>query len=88
MQHLIVRGEPGIRRDAIIEHDGEEKVVFSVNRQGEWHGPEEPQLWCVIGDEDEREAFEKRQYVSHWLDVDTVEADALTVIKAKGELAV
>lgn len=88
MQYLIVRGEPGIRRDAVIEHDGEEKVVFAVNRQGEWHGPEEPQLWCVIGDEDEREAYDKREFVPHWLDVDTVDAEALTVITAKGELAV
>ncbi|MDR5671816.1 Uncharacterized protein AArcCO_2022 [Halalkaliarchaeum sp. AArc-CO] len=88
MQHLIVRGDPGIRKDAIIEYEGEELVCFTVKRQGDWHGPDEVQLWCTIGTEDERETFEKREYVPTWLEVDTIEAEELTVIKAKGELAV
>ena len=88
MQHLIVRGDPGIRKDAIIEYEGEELVCFTVKRQGDWHGPDEVQLWCTIGTEDERETFQKREYVSTWLDVDTIDAEDLTVIKAKGELAV
>jgi hypothetical protein len=88
VQHLIVRGDPGIRKDAVINYDDEERIVFSVQRQGEFHGPEEVQLWCVIGGEDERETFDKRQYVSHWLDVETVDAEALDVVKGKGDLAV
>lgn len=88
MQHLIVRGELDIRKDAIINYDGKEQVCFGIQRQGEWHGPEEPQLWCTIGTEDEREAYEKREYVPHWLDVDTIDAEALDVVKAKGELSV
>ncbi|MFB6302250.1 MAG: HAH_0734 family protein [Haloferacaceae archaeon] len=88
MQHLIVHGDPGIRKNAVIEHDGEEQICFSVDRQGDYHGPDEVQLWCTIGTEDERETFEKRQFVSHWLDVDSVDAEALTVLKAKGEKAV
>ena len=88
MQHLIVHGDPGIRKNAVIEHDGEEKVCFTVQRQGDYHGPDEVQLWCTVGTEDERETFEKRQYVAHWLDVDSVDAEALTVVKAKGEKAV
>jgi hypothetical protein len=88
MKRLIVSGDPGIRKDAIIEYDGEEQVVFQINRQGEWHGPEEAQLWCIIGTEDEREDFETRNYVPHWLDVDRIEAEALDVVKAKGDLAV
>ncbi|MFC4358577.1 HAH_0734 family protein [Halobium salinum] len=88
MQHLIVRGDPGIRKDAVIEYDDEEQVLFSVQRQGDFHGPDEVQLWCVIGTESERETFEKRQYVSHWLDVEAIDADALTVVKGKGDLAV
>jgi hypothetical protein len=88
MRKLIINGDPGIRRDAIIQHDGQEMVVFAIDRQGDWHGPDEPQLWCTVGTADEREAFEKRQYVPHWLDVDTVDAAALEVTKARSELSV
>lgn len=88
MLQLIVHGDAGIRRDAVIEYDGEEMVCFAVNRQGDWHGPEEVQLWCTIGTKDERETFEKREYVPHWLDTESIDAEALTVIKGKGDLAV
>lgn len=88
MQHLIVQGDPGIRKEAVIEYDGTEQVCFSVQRQGDYHGPDEVQLWCLIGTEDERESYEKRRFVSHWLDVDTVDAEALDVVSAAGELAV
>mgnify|MGYP000754854352 FL=1 len=88
MQQLIVQGDPGIRKDAVIEYDGEEQICFSIQRQGDYHGPDEVQLWCTIGTEDEREAFEKREYVPHWLDVDTIDAAALDVLKAKGEKAI
>ena len=47
MQQLIVRGDPGIRKDAVIDYDGEEQVCFSIQRQGDYHGPEEVQLWCT-----------------------------------------
>ncbi|WP_135533325.1 MULTISPECIES: HAH_0734 family protein [Halostella] len=88
MKRLIVSGDPGIRKDAIIEYDGEEQIVFQINRQGEWHGPEEPQIWCIIGTEDEREAFETRDYIPHWLDVERIESEALDVVKAKSDLSV
>jgi hypothetical protein len=88
MQHLIVHGDPGIRKNGVIEYDGEEQVCFAIQRQGDYHGPDEVQLWCTIGTEDERETFEKRQFVSHWLDVDSIDAEALTVVRAKGEKAV
>lgn len=88
MQKLIVHGDPGIRKEAIINYGGEEMVVFALQRQGDWHGPDEPQLWCTIGTEDEREAFEKRNYVPHWLEVESIDAEALDVVKAKGDLAV
>lgn len=87
MQHLIIHGDPGIRKDGIIDYDGEEHVCFSIQRQGEWHGPERVQLWCTIGTEDEREAFERREYIPVHLDVDDVDADAVEVIKAKGDPA-
>jgi len=88
MRRLIINGDPGIRTDAVIEHDGEERICFSVARQGDWHGPERVQLWCVIGTEDERESFEKREFIPHFLDVDRVDAEAVTVISEKGDLAV
>jgi hypothetical protein len=81
MQKLIVRGDPGIRRGAVIEYDGKEQVVFGIDRQGDFHGPDEPQLWCTIGTEDEEATFERREYVPHWLDVDSVDAEALDVVK-------
>ncbi|WP_280535211.1 HAH_0734 family protein [Halopenitus sp. POP-27] len=88
MQHLIIRGDPGIRRDAVINYDGQEMICFSVNRQGDWHGPDEPQLWCTIGTEDEYETYAKREYVPHWLETESIDAEDLDVIKAKGDLAV
>jgi hypothetical protein len=88
MQYLIVQGDPGIRKGAVIEYDGEEQICFSIQRQGDYHGPDEVQLWCTIGTEDERDAFEKRQFVPHWLDVDTVPGEALDVVRAKGDLAI
>lgn len=86
MQHLIIRGDPGIRKDSVIEVDGEEKVCFAVNRQGDYHGPDEVQLWCTIGDEDEHETFEKREYVPHWLDVDAIDAEDVIVRSEKSPL--
>lgn len=88
MQNLIVRGDPGIRKDAIINYDDREQVCFSIHRQGDYHGPEEVQLWCTIGTEEERKTYEKREYVPHWLDVDTIDAEALDVVKAKSSLSV
>jgi hypothetical protein len=88
MKRLIIHGDPGIRKNAIIEHDGAEVVCFSVTRQGDWHGPDEPQLWCVIGGEDERDDFEARNYVPHWLDTEAVDAETVEVIKHADEVAV
>lgn len=88
MKRLIVFGDPGIRKDAIIEYDDEEQVCFSVTRNGDYHGPDRVQLWCVIGTEDEREAFERREFIPHFLEVETIDADALDIIKPKGDLAV
>ena len=88
MRKLIVRGDPGFRRDAVIEVGGEELHVFAIDRQGQFHGPDEPQLWCTVGSPEEREAFEKRRFVPHWLDVETVDADAVTIRKRGSELNV
>jgi hypothetical protein len=87
MKKVIIRGDPGIRRGATIELDGEEVICFSIDRQGDYHGPDTPQLWCTVGTEDEREAFEKRQFVPHFLDVETIDADAVTVISDRGASA-
>ena len=88
MKRLIIHGDPGIRKDAIIEVDGEEYVCFGISRQGDWHGPEEVQLWCTVGSADEREEFDRRDFIPMHLDVEAVDADAIDVIKAKGDLAV
>lgn len=88
MKRLIVHGEAGFRKDAVIEYDGEELVVFAVNRMGEWHGPERMQMWCTVGTEDEREDFDHRNFIPMHLDVETAEAEAITVIKRAGDLAV
>lgn len=88
MQWLIIFGDPGVRKDGVIEYEGEEKVLFGVTRNGDYHGPREVQLWCVIGDEDERDDYETRNYVPNWLDVDTVDAEDVTVVERAGDLAV
>ena len=87
MKRLIIHGDPGIRKGAIIEYDGEDVVCFAISRNGEWHGPEEVQLWCTVGTEDEFEDFEKRNFMPHFLDVDRVDAEAIDVVRAKADLA-
>jgi hypothetical protein len=86
MHHLVINGDPGIRKDAVIEVGGEELVCFSVKRQGDWHGPDQVQLWCTVGEEDERETYERREYISMHLDVEKAEADAVTVVQKGGTL--
>jgi hypothetical protein len=88
MKNLIVNGDPGIRMDAVIEYDGEEWVCFSVKRQGDWHGPEQVQLWCTIGTPDERETYERRDYIPMYLDTEHTDAEAITVKKRAGDLAI
>jgi hypothetical protein len=88
MYHLVIHGDPGIRKDAVIEVDGEELVCFSVKRQGDWHGPDRVQLWCTVGTDDERETYERRDYIPMHLRVEKVDADAVTVVKSKGDLAI
>ena len=88
MHHLVIHGDPGIRKDAVIEVDGEEYVCFTVKRQGDWHGPDRVQLWCTVGAEAEREDFDTRNYIPMHLEVRDVDADAVTVIKSKGDLAI
>jgi len=88
MKNLIIHGDPGVRKDGIIEYDGEELVCFSVARQGDWHGPDRVQLWCTVGAEEEREDFDRRNYIPMHLETEDVDADAITVVKAKGDLAV
>jgi len=88
MKRLIIHGDPGIRKDAVIEVGGEEYVCFGVSRQGDWHGPSRVQLWCTVGTEDERETFQRRDFIPMHLDVEDVDASEVEVIKAKGDLAV
>lgn len=84
MKKVIIRGDPDIRRGATIELDGEELVCFSIDKQGDYHGPDRVQLWCTVGTPDERETFEKRQFVPHFLDVVAIDAEALTVVSKRG----
>jgi hypothetical protein len=89
MKRLIIDGDPGVRKDAVISYDDEESVhVYNVNRQGEWHGPDRVQLWCVVGSEDELSTFQQREYIPHHLEVDRVDAEAVEVLSEKNELAV
>jgi hypothetical protein len=84
MKKLIIRGDPGIRRGATIEVGGEEVICFAIDRQGDYHGPDRVQLWCTVGTEDERETFDKREYVPHFLDVEAVDAEAVSVVTKRG----
>jgi len=82
MRKLIIRGDPGIRKGAVIEFEGEELVCFGINRQGDWYGPDRPQLWCTVGPAEEREAYERREYIPMHLDVTAVDAEAIEVLQA------
>lgn len=86
MERLIINGDPDIRKGAVIEHDGRELVCFSVTRNGDYHGPAEVQLSCVVGDEAEVEAFQRREFIPHFLEVSAVDADDVTVVAPRGEL--
>lgn len=88
MRRLIINGDPGVRKGGHIEYDDEELVCFTINKQGEWHGPDRPQLWCTVGTEDETETFERREFIPMHLDVESVDADAVTVTQRKGELTI
>jgi len=80
MKKLIIRGDPGLRKGARIEYDGEELVCFGVARQGDWHGPDRPQLWCTVGTEDERETYERREYIPMHVETEDADAEAITVV--------
>ncbi|SEN90916.1 hypothetical protein SAMN05216388_100625 [Halorientalis persicus] len=82
MKQLIINGDPGIRKNAVIEYDGEEYVCFAVARQGDWHGPDRVQLWCTVGSEDEREDYQYRRYIPNHLDTMSADADAVTVVES------
>jgi hypothetical protein len=88
MKRLIINGDPDVRKGGIIEHDGEELICFGISKQGEWHGPDRPQLWCTVGTEDETEAYERRQFIPMHLDVEAVDAESIEVLQRKGELTI
>lgn len=79
MKRLLIHGDPGCRKDDVIEHEGEEYVCFSISRNGDWHGPKRPQLWCVVGKEDERSVFAGQEYIPHFLDTVSADASEITV---------
>lgn len=81
MKRLLIHGDPGVRQDDTIEHAGEEYVAFSVSRNGDWHGPDRPQLWCIVGEETEREVFDAQRYIPHFLETEATDADAISVRK-------
>jgi hypothetical protein len=85
MKNLIIRGNPGLRKGGRIEYDDEEYEVFSINRQGEWHGPDRMQLWCTIGSEDELETFQQQEYIPNHLETENVDAEAVTVLRERGQ---
>ena len=80
MKRLLIHGDPGVRRDDVIEVDGETMICFSVTRNGQWHGPGTPQLWCVVGEEPERELYDRQQYIPHFLDTISTPADEITIV--------
>ena len=86
MERLIIHGDPGIRKGAVIQVDGDEFVCFAVTRNGDYHGPAEVQLWCTVGSPDETGDFERRAFIPHALETTAVDAEEVTVVSAKGDL--
>jgi hypothetical protein len=85
MKNLIIQGNPGLRKGGRIQYDGNEYTVYSINVQGEWHGPDRPQLWCTIGSEDERETFETQDYIPMHLPTEDVAAEDVEVLRKRAE---
>ncbi len=81
VKHLIIRGDPGLRAGDELEYDGDRLVCFQVSRNGEWHGPKHMQLWALVGEESERDQYERREFTPHALEVERVDAAAVTVYK-------
>ncbi len=79
VKHLIIRGDPGLRAGDELEYDGNRLVCFQVSRNGEWHGPKQLQLWALVGTESERDQYERQEFMPHTLEVDRVDAAAVTV---------
>lgn len=88
MRKLIIHGDPGIRKGAVIRYGNEEVTCFGINRNGEWHGPETVQLWCTVGAAEEFDDYQRRNFVPHFLDVDRVDAEEVEVVEASGEIPV
>lgn len=80
MKRLLIHGDPGISVNDVIAVDDAEYVCFSVTRNGDWHGPKTPQLWCIVGEEDEREIFDGQRYIPHFLETEATDADAVSVV--------
>lgn len=86
MKRVIINGNPGLRKGGRISLEGEEYVLYSVTRNGDWYGPDEVQLWCIAGTEDEAEVFHHREFIPHFLDVVRVDADDVTVLAERGDI--
>ena len=87
MKRLLVNGDPGLRKGAVIEVDGEEVVCYAVTRNGDYHGPPRVQLSCIVGTPEEAEAFGRQAFIPHFLETQSVEADAVTVVRRRGDIA-
>jgi hypothetical protein len=85
MKNLIIQGNPDLRKGGRIQYDGDEYTVYSINVQGEWHGPDRPQLWCTIGSEDERETFETQEYIPMHLPTEDVAVEDIEVLRERAE---
>ncbi len=80
MKRLLIHGDPGVRKDDVIAMEDDEYVCFSVTQNGDWHGPHEVQLWCVIGAEDERHLYEEQRYIPHFLETESIDAGAVEIV--------
>ncbi|PSP84368.1 hypothetical protein BRC83_05735 [Halobacteriales archaeon QS_1_68_17] len=83
MKKLVIHGDPGIRKNAVIEYDDEEYVCFGVTRQGDYHGPDRLQIWCTVGSEDERETYQRREYIPMHLETMSADAEAIEVVESE-----
>lgn len=88
MKRVIIHGDPGLRKGGRISLDGEEYRLFSVTRNGDWHGPSEVQLWCIAGTDDEIESYHRREYIPHYLDTVRIDASDVQVLAERGDVTV
>ena len=78
----------GFGRSADRVQDGNEVVCFGISKFGEWRRAGSPTALVYGGHPRRDRDLERHEYILMHLDVESVDAEAVTVLEQKGELTV